>query len=322
MLNDPHNEAPTSKRTKRIVGKTEYCGVSSERIMTPKKARRNKGEFFCIICDSSFTRRASVNYHFPSCVRKYGNPLGNSWNDHASCKDEEELEEAAANYDPRTIVSDILRVLGEHPTLPPLNAHMEGRRHDPEPLARTSVHVQERELPTEATLPTDQQSLHQNQTDREADKMRANKEAAVAQGEAGMEIGEAKRIARTKIVEETPTPTRSIRSTPRENQSENSTSSRTHRVSQPGALQGWVIHSFHTGVEYFVNYYTGILTVDDPRVVSQPRPLTRLGGLPDGWEMRFISTASNDFRVYFVDHNTRTNTWNDPRGPSAWTFQL
>lgn len=33
---------------------------------------------------------------------------------------------AAKRYDPRTIASDILRAIGEHPNLPPLNAHLEG----------------------------------------------------------------------------------------------------------------------------------------------------------------------------------------------------
>lgn len=318
MLNGPHNDVPTFKNTnQRISGKTEYCGVSSERIMTPKKAPRLKGDFFCIICDSSFTRRESVKYHFPSCVRKHGNPLGNSWNDHGSCKNQGELDEAPANYDPTTIVSDILRVLGEHPTLPPLNAHMEGRRPDPEPPAGTSVHPQDRELPTEATLPTNQQSLRRNQANNEADKMWAKQEATVAQGKAGREKGEAKRIARTAIVEETTTPTRSSQSVLRERPSDNSTLSQTHQASQLGALQdGWVMHHFNTGIEYFVNYYAGIVTGDDPRVVPQPRPLTRLGELPSGWEMRFV-TRSSGLRVYFVDHNTRTNTWNDPRGPSV-----
>lgn len=34
-----------------------------------------------------------------------------------------------------------------------------------------------------------------------------------------------------------------------------------------------------------------------------------LGPLPAGWEMRFTA----DSRAYFVDHNTRNTTWNDPR---------
>jgi E3 ubiquitin-protein ligase NEDD4 len=38
-----------------------------------------------------------------------------------------------------------------------------------------------------------------------------------------------------------------------------------------------------------------------------------LGPLPAGWEMRLTSNA----RVYFVDHNTKTTTWDDPRLPSS-----
>ncbi|KAI7402356.1 putative E3 ubiquitin-protein ligase, partial [Hortaea werneckii] len=39
----------------------------------------------------------------------------------------------------------------------------------------------------------------------------------------------------------------------------------------------------------------------------------QLGPLPSGWEMRLTNTA----RVYFVDHNTKTTTWDDPRLPSS-----
>ncbi|KAG8845257.1 hypothetical protein FRB91_001930 [Serendipita sp. 411] len=45
----------------------------------------------------------------------------------------------------------------------------------------------------------------------------------------------------------------------------------------------------------------------------QPQPVSQLGPLPSGWEMRLTSTA----RVYFVDHNTKTTTWDDPRLPSS-----
>jgi len=41
--------------------------------------------------------------------------------------------------------------------------------------------------------------------------------------------------------------------------------------------------------------------------------MSQLGPLPSGWEIRFTPTA----RVYFVDHNTKTTTWDDPRMPSA-----
>ena len=51
---------------------------------------------------------------------------------HIFSEGEEEGEEArlaspsAKLYDPTTIASDILRAIGKHPYLPPLNAHMEG----------------------------------------------------------------------------------------------------------------------------------------------------------------------------------------------------
>jgi E3 ubiquitin-protein ligase NEDD4 len=45
----------------------------------------------------------------------------------------------------------------------------------------------------------------------------------------------------------------------------------------------------------------------------QQQPVSQLGPLPSGWEMRLTNTA----RVYFVDHNTKTTTWDDPRLPSS-----
>lgn len=39
----------------------------------------------------------------------------------------------------------------------------------------------------------------------------------------------------------------------------------------------------------------------------------RLGGLPAGWEMR----VTDNGRVYFVDHNTQSTTWDDPRLPGS-----
>jgi E3 ubiquitin-protein ligase NEDD4 len=41
--------------------------------------------------------------------------------------------------------------------------------------------------------------------------------------------------------------------------------------------------------------------------------MSQLGPLPSGWEMRLTNTG----RVYFVDHNTKTTTWDDPRLPSS-----
>ena len=44
-----------------------------------------------------------------------------------------------------------------------------------------------------------------------------------------------------------------------------------------------------------------------------PQIFPQLGSLPSGWDMRLISTT----RVYFLDHNTETTTWDDPRLPSS-----
>ena len=39
----------------------------------------------------------------------------------------------------------------------------------------------------------------------------------------------------------------------------------------------------------------------------------RLGGIPAGWEMR----VNDSGRVYYVDHNTQSTTWDDPRLPGS-----
>ena len=49
------------------------------------KRVRFGGRFICIICGSNFTRAEGVNFHFERCVERFGNPAGNSWNDHPSC---------------------------------------------------------------------------------------------------------------------------------------------------------------------------------------------------------------------------------------------
>ena len=76
------------------------------------------------------------------------------------------------------------------------------------------------------------------------------------------------------------------------------------------------------GRPYFVDHNTRTTTWVDPRRVQQVRVYTnnttsqasvqvlqqtvsQLGPLPSGWEMRLTNTG----RVYFVDHNTKTTTW-------------
>jgi hypothetical protein len=71
---------------------------------------------------------------------------------------------------------------------------------------------------------------------------------------------------------------------------------------------------------YFVNHDTKTTTWDDPRIeATTPRIYpslkendnnpSSLGPLPDEWEMRL----TNDCKVYFVNHDTKTTTWVDPR---------
>jgi len=82
---------------------------------------------------------------------------------------------------------------------------------------------------------------------------------------------------------------------------------------------GWEERRTSEGRPYFVDHHTRTTTWTDPRRATQPpssavaRPVTNpnLGPLPSGWEMRLTSTG----RVYFVDHNTRTTSWDDPRLP-------
>ena len=86
---------------------------------------------------------------------------------------------------------------------------------------------------------------------------------------------------------------------------------------------GWEERRTAEGRPYFVDHHTRTTTWADPRRVNQQPPAaaaaaarpavnSHLGSLPSGWEMRLTSTG----RVYFVDHNTRTTSWDDPRLPT------
>jgi E3 ubiquitin-protein ligase NEDD4 len=89
---------------------------------------------------------------------------------------------------------------------------------------------------------------------------------------------------------------------------------------------GWEQRHTPEGRAYFVDHNTRSTTWVDPRRQQyirmyggntgntiQQQPVSQLGPLPSGWEMRLTNTA----RVYFVDHNTKTTTWDDPRLPSS-----
>ncbi|CAD6591227.1 MAG: hypothetical protein ASARMPRED_005271 [Alectoria sarmentosa] len=332
----------TRKTRVRKSGKTKYCGIVSKRIKTPNKAARTKGDFFCIICGSRFTRAESVNYHFPRCVEEHGNPHGNHWNDHPSCAhqgthegdvatgsansapyvdqendEQEEEDDGPIQYNTRTIASDILQVLGEHPMLPPLNAHTEGRDLVSEPLAGFSPRIRSREPPTESTYPTQRHSVCEDQGNNAAEEVGAEQGAAPAEWRNRREKEDAEKEARIKAEEEFSSvkSTGSNLSPLSQNPSGNSASNQTHPSSQLGPLpSGWEMRYSDRGfiADYFVNHRTGIMTVDDPRFYTEPEAFERLGDLPSGWDMRMVMAASGP-RMLYVDHNNRTNTWTDPR---------
>ncbi|CDK27351.1 unnamed protein product [Kuraishia capsulata CBS 1993] len=87
---------------------------------------------------------------------------------------------------------------------------------------------------------------------------------------------------------------------------------------------GWEQRTTPEGRPYFVDHNTRTTTWVDPRrqqfvrspgpdTSIQQQPVSQMGPLPSGWEMRLTNTS----RVYFVDHNTKTTTWDDPRLPSS-----
>ena len=85
--------------------------------------------------------------------------------------------------------------------------------------------------------------------------------------------------------------------------------------------QGWEERQTPDGRPYFVDHNSRTTTWLDPRIANAPRSVfsstttqtaLNLGPLPSGWEMRMTSSE----RIYFVDHNTRTTSWDDPRMPS------
>ena len=103
-----------------------------------------------------------------------------------------------------------------------------------------------------------------------------------------------------------------------------------NNVTTPGSGSlppGWEERYTPEGRPYYVDHNTRTTTWVDPRrqtvirvmgptgqgTALQPQTISQLGPLPSGWEMRLTSTA----RVYFVDHNTKTTTWDDPRLPST-----
>ncbi|XP_039626187.1 E3 ubiquitin-protein ligase NEDD4a isoform X1 [Polypterus senegalus] len=83
---------------------------------------------------------------------------------------------------------------------------------------------------------------------------------------------------------------------------------------------GWEMRSAPNGRPFFIDHNTKSTTWEDPRfkipVHMRRRPSldpTDLGPLPAGWEER----VHTDGRIFYIDHNTKTTQWEDPRLQNA-----
>ncbi|GLV43423.1 Nedd4 [Carabus blaptoides fortunei] len=90
-----------------------------------------------------------------------------------------------------------------------------------------------------------------------------------------------------------------------------------------GLPSGWSVQLAPNGRMFFIDHNERATTWVDPRtgraspmpnqqtppVPTNRRPDDDLGPLPEGWEERVHS----DGRTFFIDHNTRTTQWEDPR---------
>ena len=93
---------------------------------------------------------------------------------------------------------------------------------------------------------------------------------------------------------------------------------------------GWEERYTAEGRPYYVDHNNRTTTWLDPRresVVrvigpsggaSQPQSISQLGPLPSGWEMRLTPSS----RIYFINHNTKMTTWDDPRLPLSLDFNV
>ncbi|CAD5113695.1 DgyrCDS2857 [Dimorphilus gyrociliatus] len=91
---------------------------------------------------------------------------------------------------------------------------------------------------------------------------------------------------------------------------------------------GWTKSQAPNGKVFYVDHNMRMTSWEDPRRQNRARSITmgaskdmdltqRLGQLPEGWEERIHT----DGRSFFIDHNTKKTTWEDPRlkllnGPS------
>ncbi|GAA6068499.1 E3 ubiquitin-protein ligase NEDD4a isoform X1 [Tachysurus ichikawai] len=91
----------------------------------------------------------------------------------------------------------------------------------------------------------------------------------------------------------------------------------THTFEFTGSMPpGWEVRSAPNGRPFFIDHNTKSTTWEDPRLripVHMRKQASLdpndLGPLPPGWEERVHS----DGRIFYIDHNTKTTQWEDPR---------
>ncbi|XP_059046412.1 E3 ubiquitin-protein ligase Nedd-4 [Achroia grisella] len=87
-----------------------------------------------------------------------------------------------------------------------------------------------------------------------------------------------------------------------------------------GLPSGWTMQKAPNGRVFFIDHNQKTTTWIDPRTgcasslpsaaaASSGAEADELGALPEGWEER----VHTDGRIFFIDHNTRTTQWEDPR---------
>ncbi|XP_068596388.1 E3 ubiquitin-protein ligase NEDD4 [Brachionichthys hirsutus] len=79
---------------------------------------------------------------------------------------------------------------------------------------------------------------------------------------------------------------------------------------------GWEVRSAPCGRPFFIDHNTKTTSWGDPRQKLSVKPKraasldpSDLGALAPGWEER----VHNDGRIFYIDHNTKTTQWDDPR---------
>ncbi|XP_066540780.1 E3 ubiquitin-protein ligase NEDD4 isoform X2 [Hoplias malabaricus] len=93
--------------------------------------------------------------------------------------------------------------------------------------------------------------------------------------------------------------------------------SHTHTFEYAGCMPtGWEVRSAPNGRPFFIDHNTKTTTWEDPRLKIPAHMRRRpsldpndLGPLPPGWEERIHT----DGRIFYIDHNTKTTQWEDPR---------